>query len=35
MFLLQVLLFVGGFVTTIFAISVASPVPQDQPINGC
>lgn len=35
MFLYQVLLFVGGLTTTIFAIQAVFPVSQDKPITGC
>jgi hypothetical protein len=35
MFLSDVLLFAGGFLTTLFAISVICPVPKNQPITGC
>ena len=35
MFVCQVLLFAGGFVTTLFAVSVICPVRKDQPITGC
>lgn len=35
MFLSDVLLFAGGFLTTLFAISAIFPVPKNQPITGC
>jgi hypothetical protein len=35
MFVSEVLLFAGGFLTTLFAISVICPVRKDQPITGC
>jgi len=35
MFLCQILLFVGGLTTTIFAINSVCPVRKDRPITGC
>jgi hypothetical protein len=35
MLLCQVLLFVGGLTTTLFAISAVCPVPKGNPITGC
>ena len=35
MFLYTVLLFAGGFITTLFAINVACPITKDRPITGC
>ncbi len=35
MFLYTVLLFVGGFTTTLLAVSAACPIAKDRPITGC
>jgi len=35
MFLYQLLLLVGGLTTTLFAISVVTPLPKDDPFTGC
>jgi len=34
MFLCQVLLLVGGFATTLFAITAAIPIPKNNPFSG-
>ncbi|MFT7630136.1 MAG: hypothetical protein ACI87E_001142 [Mariniblastus sp.] len=35
MFVCQVLLLIGGLMTSLFAISVVVPLPKNDPFSGC